>query len=213
MGKKETIEILIEGGKAKADASLAQKLGPMRINLQEVLKVINEKTHSFSGMRVPVKVIVDPETKDFEISIGTPPTAELIKKEIGIDKGSSFPNKDKVANVGIEQIIKIARMKESSILHNSLKSVVKTIIGSCNSLGILVEGKEAEYINKDVDEGKYDNEINQSITETNPEKKKILKQQLDDFKKKYLGDVEQLKAKVQEKKVAAAEKKKEEPKK
>jgi len=213
MGKKETIEILIEGGKAKADASLAQKLGPMRINLQEVLKVINEKTHSFSGMRVPVKVIVDPDTKDFEISIGTPPTAELIKKEIGIDKGSSFPNKDKVANVGIEQIIKIARMKESSILHNSLKSVVKTIIGSCNSLGILVEGKEAEYINKDVDEGKYDNEINQSITETNPEKKKILKQQLDDFKKKYLGDVEQLKAKVQEKKVAAAEKKKEEPKK
>ena len=213
MGKKETIEILIEGGKAKADASLAQKLGPMRINLQEVLKVINEKTHSFSGMRVPVKVIVDPETKDFEISIGTPPTAELIKKEIGIDKGSSFPNKDKVANVGIEQIIKIAKMKESSILHNSLKSVVKTIIGSCNSLGILVEGKEAEDINKDVNEGKYDKEINQNITETNPEKKKILKEQLDEFKKKYLGDVEQLKAKVQEKKAAAAEKKKEEPKK
>src|SRR3989338_11533302 len=165
MGKKETIEILIEGGKAKADASLAQKLGPMRINLQEVLKVINEKTHSFSGMRVPVKVIVDPETKDFEISIGTPPISELIKKELNLQKGSSFPNKDKVANIGIEQAIKIAKMKESSIIHNSFKSVVKTVIGSCNSLGILIESKEAKDIIKEINEGKYDKEINSGITD------------------------------------------------
>src|SRR3989344_4319449 len=179
MSKKETVEILVEGGKAKADASLAQKLGPMKINIQEVLKVINEKTNSFSGMRVPVKVIVDPRTKDFEIIIGTPPIAELIKKEL-------------------------------SIIHNSFKSVVKTVIGSCNSLGVLVEGKESDDINKDIDQGKYDKEINQVKTEVSEEKKMILKQQLDDFRKQYIGDIEQLKAKVQEKKAAAAEKKKEE---
>ena len=210
MSKKETVETLVEGGKAKADASLAQKLGPMKINIQEVLKVINEKTNSFSGMRVPVKVIVDPRTKDFEIIIGTPPIAELIKKELNLQKGSSFPNKDKVANIGIEQAIKIAKMKESSIIHNSFKSVVKTVIGSCNSLGILVEGKESDDINKDIDQGKYDKEINQVKTEVSEEKKMILKQQLDDFRKQYIGDIEQLKAKVQEKKAAAAEKKKEE---
>ncbi len=210
MAKKETIEILVEGGKAKADASLAQKLGPMKINIQEVLKVINEKTHSFNGMRVPVKVIVNPETKEFEITIGTPPIAELIKKELNLPKGSSFPNKDKVANIGIEQAIKIAKMKESSILHNSLKSVVKTVIGSCNSLGILVEGKKSDEIGKDIDEGKYDKEINSVKTEMDESKKNILKQQLDDFKKLYVADIEQLKAKVQEKKTAAAEKKKEE---
>lgn len=209
MSKKETIEILVEGGKAKADASLSQRLGPMKINIQEVLKVINEKTHSFDGMRVPVKVTVDPGTKEFEISIGTPPIAELIKKELGIDKGSSFPNKDKVANIGIEQAIKIAKMKESSILHNSFKSVVKTVIGSCNSLGILIEGMESRDVNKDIDEGKYDKEIEKGVTEISEEKKKILKKQLDEFKKQYVADIELLKAKLQEKKVAAAQKKEE----
>ena len=210
MSKKETVEILVEGGKAKADASLAQKLGPMKINIQEVLKVINEKTHSFNGMRVPVKVIVNPDDKSFEISIGTPPIAELIKKELNLQKGSSFPNKDKVANIGIEQAIKIAKMKESSILHNSFKSVVKTVIGSCNALGVLVEGKKSNEINKEIDNGKYDNEINNFKTEVDEEKKKILKNQLDEFKKLYVTDIEQLKAKVQEKKAAAAERKKEE---
>ena len=209
MSKKEIIEILVEGGKAKADASLAQRLGPMKINIQEVLKVINEKTHSFNGMRVPVKVIVDSDTKEFEISIGTPPIAELIKKELGLDKGSSFPNKDKVFNIGIEQVIKIARMKESSILHNSFKSVVKTVIGSCNSLGILIESKEAKDIIKEINEGKYDKEINSGITDINEEKKKKLKQDLDEFRKPFLADIEQLKAKVQEKKTAAAQKKEE----
>src|SRR3989344_5611489 len=124
---KETIEILVEGGKAKADAAVAQKLGPMKINIQEVLKTVNEKTESFRGMRVPVKIVVDSKTKEFEISIGTPPISELIKKELDLKKGSSFPDKDKVANVSIEQVIKIAKMKETSILHNSLKAVVKTV--------------------------------------------------------------------------------------
>ena len=207
MSKKETIEILVEGGKAKADASMAQKLGPMKINIQEVLRTINEKTNSFGGMKVPVQITVDPETKEFEISVGTPPISELIKKELNLDKGSSFPNKDKVANVGIEHVIKFAKMKESSILHNSVKSVVKTVIGSCNSLGILIEGKEAKEINKDIDEGKYDKEIEKGITEISEEKKKILKHQLDEFKKQYLADVEQLKAKLQEKKTEAAQRK------
>jgi len=218
MGKKETIEIMVDGGKAKADASMAQKLGPMKINMQDVLKTINEKTDSFKGMRVPVKVVVDPNTKEFEISVGTPPISELIKKELNIQKGSSFPNKDKVANFGIEQVIKIAKMKESSILHNSLKSVVKTVIGSCNSLGILVESKESKEINQDINEGKYDKEINATKTEISNEKKEELKEELIKFNKKFLGDVEKLKAKVKEKGEAAAagekkEEKKEEPKK
>ena len=100
---KEIIEMLVDGGKAKADASVAQKLGPMKINIQNVLNKINEKTESFNGMKVPVKLTVDKDTKEFEVSIGTPPIAELIKKEFNLKKGSSFPDKDKVANISIEQ--------------------------------------------------------------------------------------------------------------
>jgi len=210
MSKKETIEMLVDGGKAKADASVAQKLGPMKINVQEVLKVVNEKTSSFNGMKVPVKLIVDTETKEFEISIGTPPISELIKKELELQKGSSFPNKDKVANIGIEQVIKIAKMKESSILHNSMKSVVKTVIGSCNALGILVEGEEARDINKEIDNGKYDKEIKEERKEVSEDKKKRLQIELEQFRKKYAGDIEILKAKVKEKAKAATERKEKE---
>ena len=206
MSKKETIEILIEGGKAKADASLAQKLGPMKINIQDVLKTVNEKTDSFKGMKVPVQVIVD---QQFEISVGTPPISELIKKELNLQKGSSFPNKDKVANIGIEQAIKIAKMKESSILHNSLKSVVKTVIGSCNALGILVEGKEAKDINKEIDSGRYNKEINETRISVSEEKRKTLQEQLEAFKKQYAGEVEILRAKMKEKAEAVAAEKKE----
>lgn len=213
MSKKETIEILVEGGKAKADASMAQKLGPMKINIQDVLKTINEKTGSFNGMRVPVKVIIDTETKEFSITIGTPPISELIKKELNLQKGSSFPNKDKIANMGIEQVIKIAKMKESSILHNSLKSVVKTVIGSCNALGVLIEGKESRDANKDIDNGKYDNEINNQSMNISDDKKKKLAKDLEDFRKQFAGDIERLKAKVQEKKTATADKKETESKK
>ena len=206
MGKKETIEMLVEGGKAKADASVAQKLGPMKINIQDVLKTVNEKTESFKGMKVPVKIEVDVDTKEFEISVGSPPVSELIKKELNLKKGSSFPNKDKVANMGIEQVIKIAKMKESDILHNSLKSVVKTVIGSCNSLGILIEGKESRDINKEIDEGKFDEEIDEGKTEIDEDKKNKLQENLEEFNKQYLGDVEKLRSKVKEKAEAAVEK-------
>jgi len=206
---KEIVDLMVDGGKAKADASLAQKLGPMKINIQDVLKTVNEKTDSFKGMKVPVQVIVDPKTKEFEISVGTPPISELIKKELNLQKGSSFPNKDKVANIGIEQAIKIAKMKESSILHNSLKSVVKTVIGSCNALGILVEGKEAKDINKEIDSGRYNKEINETRISVSEEKRKTLQEQLEAFKKQYAGEVEILRAKMKEKAEAVAAEKKE----
>jgi len=213
MTKKETIEILVEGGKAKADASMAQKLGPMKINIQNVLKTINEKTESFKGMKVPVKVEVDVDTKEFEISVGSPPVSELIKKELGLQKGSSFPNKEKVANMGIEQVIKVAKMKESDILHNSLKSVVKTVIGSCNALGILVESKESRDVNKEIDEGKFDKDIDEVKIEVSEEKKNKLSEDLEEFNKQHLGDVEKLKNKMKEKIEATTEKKEEEEKK
>jgi|SRR3989344_1726389 len=193
---KEIIEMLVDGGKAKADASVAQKLGPMKINIQNVLNKINEKTESFNGMKVPVKLTVDKDTKEFEVSIGTPPIAELIKKEFNLKKGSSFPDKDKVANISIEQAIKIAKMKESSILHNSLKSVVKTVIGSCNAMGILVEGKTASEINRDIDNGKYTKEINEVSTKTPEDKKERLQDELAQYNKQFLGDIEKLKAKL-----------------
>ena len=196
---KEIIELLVEGGKATANQQMATKLGPMGINIKDVLAKINEKTASFKGMKVPVKIIVETEDKTFDLEIGTPPVSELIKKELSLEKGSAQPEKEKVGNLAIEQIIKVAKMKQDSMLVNNLKGAVKSVIGSCNSIGVLVEGKNAKEINEDVDNGNYDKEINEEKTEISEEKKELLKEQLESVQEELKKEIEAEKALEEEK--------------
>jgi large subunit ribosomal protein L11 len=207
---KETVEIMVDGGKATASAQMAQTLGPMRINIQEVLKSINEKTVDFKGMKVPVKILVDSETKEFEIEIGTPPVSELIKKELGLEKGSGMPNKTKVGNISIEQVIKIAKMKKDSMLVNSLKSAVKNVAGSCNSLGILIESKVSKELNKEIENGVYDKEIKEGKTEVSAEKKQMLQEDLIRIQEELKKELERLAAEEEKEKGETKEEKKEE---
>ncbi len=174
---KETVDVMVEGGKATAAPPLGPALGPMGVNIGQVVAKINEKTKAFAGMKVPVKVIIDKGTKAFEIEVGTPPCSQLLKKEAGITKGSSNPLQDKVADVLIEQVIKIAKMKESALLGKTLKEKVKEIIGTCNSMGILVEGKPAVEAIKEVNEGKFDKEIKAEKTELTAEEKAKLEEE------------------------------------
>jgi large subunit ribosomal protein L11 len=135
---------------------LGPALGPMGVNVVQVVAKINEKTKAFEGMKVPVKIIVDPKTKTFEVTVGTPPTSALLVKEIGIEKGSGKPNTEKVGNITIEQAIKIANMKGDALLGKMLKQKVLEVIGVCVSSGITVEGKDAKVIQKEIKDGKYD---------------------------------------------------------
>ncbi|RLE41453.1 50S ribosomal protein L11 [Candidatus Woesearchaeota archaeon] len=174
---KKTVEVLIEGGKATAAPPLGPALGPLGVNIGQVVAEINKKTASFKGMQVPVKVEVDTETKEFTISVGTPPASELIKKEAGVEKGSSNPQEDFVGNLVIEQVIKIAKMKEDSLTGKTLKEKVKEIIGTCDSMGIMVEGVPAKEALKLVNEGKFDKEISEERTEMSEEKKRKLEEE------------------------------------
>jgi large subunit ribosomal protein L11 len=174
---KKTIEASVEAGKATAGPPLGPALGPIGVNIGQVISEINKKTAEFKGMQVPVKVIVDEDTKEFNIKVGTPPTSSLIKKETRIEKGSKNPKEEKVADVLIEQIIKIAKMKEDSLLGKSLKEKVKEIIGTCNSMGVLVEGVPAVEAIKLVNQGKFDKEIKEEKTELSEEEKKKLEEE------------------------------------
>ena len=173
-----TVDLMVEGGKATAGAQIGQSLAPLGVNIQDILKKINEKTSPFKGMKVPVKVIVDIASKKSEIEVGSPPISELIKGESLIEKGSGEPNKKKIAKLSIEQVIKLAKMKQDSMLVNNLKSAVKSVIGSCNSAGIIIEGKNAKEINEDIENGIYDDQIKEGITETPAGKKAKLTAQL-----------------------------------
>lgn len=156
---KETVEILIEGGKATPGPPLGPAIGPLGINMMQVVEQINEKTSDFDGMKVPVKVIVDIGTKAFEIEVGTPPTTALIKDELNIEKGSQDPGLDKVADLSIEQALKVARMKFSALLSNDYKMATKEVVGTCVSMGLTVEGKDPKTVQKEIDEGLYDDKL------------------------------------------------------
>lgn len=173
---KETVEALVEGGKATAAPPLGPALGPKGVNIGLVIAEINKKTAAFKGMQVPVKVIIDTSTKTFDITIGTPPAAELIKKEAGIQKGSGNPL-DHIADIKIEQIIKIAKMKEDALGGKTLKEKVKEVIGTCNSMGVKVEEMHGRDAIKAVDDGKFDKEIASGKTELTAEEMKEIEQE------------------------------------
>ena len=173
----ETLEQLVEGGKATAAPPLGPALGPMGVNIGEVIAQINEKTKAFAGMQVPITLTVDTDTKAFEISVGTPPATALIKKEAKIQKGSGSPEKEKVADLRIEQIIKVAKMKEDDLLGATLKEKVKEVIGTCVSMGVMVEEVDAKDACKLVDEGKFDKEIKEEKTELSQDELKEIEEE------------------------------------
>jgi len=152
----EVLKVLVDGGKASAGPPLGPALGPMGVNIMEVINAINEKTKQFEGMKVPVTLTVDTSTKDFEVEVGTPPTSALILKELGVEKGSGDPTRTKVGNLTIEQVKKVAEMKKSSMLGKKEKERVLEIIGSCVSVGVTVEGNDPKDMQKEIKDGVYD---------------------------------------------------------
>ena len=214
---KETVNVIVEGGKASAGAAMGKAFGPLGVNLQEILQVINEKTKDFVGMKVPVIVTVETEDKSFEVEVGSPSVSELVKTELNLKKGSGDQANVKAGNLAIEQIIKVAKMKMDSLLANNLKSAVRMVLGSCQSLGILVESVDAKEVSKKVLEGKYDKEINEEKTEVSSEKQERLSSDYKSLATKQAA-VAKVKAEEDKKKEEAKTKekpegKKEEPKK
>jgi len=159
MGEPQKISSLVTGGGASAGPPLGPALGPLGVNIMEVIKAINEKTKDFEGMKVPVTVSVDPDTKKWDIEIGIPSAAALILKEAGIQKGSGTSGTEWVGDVTIDSIVKVANTKLDKSYASSIKSVAKSIIGTCLALGIKIEGKTPKEITAEINEGKWDEKL------------------------------------------------------
>jgi len=162
MADKKIVELLINGGQATAGPPLGPALGPLGVNVMMIVNRINELTKDYAGMKVPVKVAVDPETKEFEVSVGTPTTSALIVSELKIEKGSGTPNATKVGNLTMEQILRVTKIKHHELLAKNLKAATKEVLGSCISMGVTVEGKDPREVQKEIDEGIYDEAFSKS---------------------------------------------------
>jgi large subunit ribosomal protein L11 len=154
--EKKVVEALVAGGQATAGPPLGPALGPLGVNVPAVVNKINEVTKNYAGMKVPVKIIVDPETKEYEVVVGTPTTSALIVSELKVEKGSGTPKTQKIGNLSMDQVVRIAKNKQAELLAISLKAAVKEILGSCVSMGVTVEDKDPKDLQREVDEGKYD---------------------------------------------------------
>jgi len=176
------IKLLIDGGNMVPGPAIAQQLGPKGINMGKVISKVNESTREFQGMKVPVELDINEKTKEFEVKTSPPPTSELLKKELKLEKGTADHKKQKVGNASIEDVIKITKIKSLQMLEKDFKTAVKSILGTCASIGIFVENKEPKELIKEIEEGKFKKEINEQITETAPEKRKELDKFFNDVK-------------------------------
>ena len=159
MGDKQTISSLVTGGEASAGPPLGPALGPMGVNIMQVIEAINEKTKEFKGMKIPVTVTVDADTKEWEIEVGIPSASALLLKEAGIQKGSSTSGTEWAGDITADSIVKVANVKLETSYASSLKSVAKQIVGTCGSLGIKIEGKTPKEFTAEVNEGKWDSKF------------------------------------------------------
>ncbi len=148
----DIVEVLVPGGKASPGPPIGPALGPLGINVKGVVDDINNKTASYNGMLVPVKVIVD-DKKNVTLEIGIPPVSALVLKEAGVEKGSS--GEGIAGNISIDQAIKIAKMKKEKSLSYELRNTVKEVLGTCLSMGITVDGRAPRDVQKAIDTGDY----------------------------------------------------------
>ena len=156
MGEKSEVNVLVTGGQASAGPPLGPALGPLGLNVMSVVNEINSKTSDFPGMKVPVKIIADTETKTFEVEIGLPPTSALLLKEGNLEKGSGSAAETFVGDFTKEQIVNVAKAKLQQSYATTIKSVVKEVLGTCVSMGFTIEGKNPRETFNDVSEGNWD---------------------------------------------------------
>jgi large subunit ribosomal protein L11 len=156
LGTKKTFNFQVDGGKATGGPPIGPSLGPTGLNILQVVNTINDKTKDFEGMKVPVQVIADPDTKEFEVVVGVPTTAALVVRELHLEKLSSNSKAEKVGDLSVELAIKIAKTRYPLSVARSLKSCLKEILGTCVSIGVTVAGKDPREVQKEIDAGTYD---------------------------------------------------------
>jgi large subunit ribosomal protein L11 len=170
------VKLLVDGGSMKPGPAIAQQLGPMGINMGKVLSEVNAATAAFKGMQVPVNLDVDPKTKTFVVTVLSPSVSALLKKELGIELGSGERKKVQVGNLAIEQVISVTKQKHSGMLAKEFLSALKSVIGSCMAMGVLIESKDPKEVLQEITDGKYNKEIKSLKTEVSAEKKAQLQE-------------------------------------
>lgn len=159
MSDTQSVSALVTGGQASAGPPLGPALGPLGVNIMQIIQTINDKTKDFEGMKVPVTVNVNSKTKQWDVVVGIPSAAALLLKEAGIQKGSGTSGATWVGDITVDSIVKVAKAKLERSYASSLKSVAKEVVGTCLPLGIKIEGKNPKEFTAEINAGKWDDKL------------------------------------------------------
>ena len=134
---KAVVKVQIQAGKATAAPPVGTALGPHGINMGQFIKEYNERTASLAGTVVPAVVTVF-EDRSYTFVTKSPPAADLIRREAGIEKGSGKPNKEKVGKISRAAVKKIAETKMADLNATSVEGAMKMVEGTARSMGVEV---------------------------------------------------------------------------
>ena len=136
---KAVVKVQIQAGKATAAPPVGTALGPHGINMGQFIKEYNERTASLAGTVVPAVVTIF-EDRSYTFVTKSPPAADLIRREAGIEKGSGKPNKEKVGKISRAQVKKIAETKLADLNATSVEGAMKMVEGTARSMGVEIGG-------------------------------------------------------------------------
>ena len=140
MAEKEVvkqIKLQIEAGKTTPAPPVGPALGSSGVNIMQFVKEFNDRTANQAGLIIPVVISVYKD-KSFDFITKVPPVAVLIKKTLGIQKGSGKPNKDKVAKITKEQVRAIAEQKMPDLNASTIEAAMSMVAGTARSMGVVV---------------------------------------------------------------------------
>ncbi len=172
---KKVFKFRVDAGKATPGPPIGQALGPTGVKTPQVVAKINEMTKQYMGMKVPVKVIIDMSTKEFEVEVGQPSVSSVLLHEVGKSSGVGKPGVAGEATAGdinMETIIKVAEQRVKSLNASNFKAAVKTILGVAASVGLTVEGKRPKEVIAELESGKYDQLLSKGEIELEAERAK-----------------------------------------
>ena len=158
----KTFNFIVNGGEATGGPPIGPALGPLGVNIMSVVATINQETAEYKGIPIPVDVTIDTDTKGHTVKVGMLSTFALITQALGIGKGSSTPNTEFVGDLTFDQVLTIANRKREGIMASSLKSAVKEIVGSCQSMGVTVDGHPAKEVQTLISSGEYDSSLSEA---------------------------------------------------
>jgi large subunit ribosomal protein L11 len=136
------VKLQVPAGSANPSPPIGPALGQQGVNIMEFCKQFNAQTQQLEkGLPIPVVITVYSD-RSFTFIMKTPPASVLIRKAIGIEKGSGTPNTAKVGKITRKQLEDIAKTKTPDLTAADLEAAVRTIAGSARSMGVDVEGVE-----------------------------------------------------------------------